>query len=47
VRADVGMWSRGDPYAPMRYPLSAGLKARGLCFATIPEHRQWRNRVKG
>jgi len=45
--AHLGIWSRRDPYAPMLDPLIAGLKARGLCFATIPEHRQWRNRVKG
>lgn len=45
--AHLGIWSRRDPYAPMLDPLIAGLKARGLCFATIPEHRQWRNGVKG
>lgn len=35
--AHLGIWSRHDPYAPMLDPLIAGLQARGLCFATIPE----------
>jgi peptidoglycan/xylan/chitin deacetylase (PgdA/CDA1 family) len=37
--AHLGIWSRHDPYAPMLDPLIAGLKARGLCFATIPERQ--------
>jgi len=36
--AHLGIWSRQDPYAPMLDPLIAGLKARGLCFATLREH---------
>lgn len=40
--AHLGIWSRKEPYAPMLDPLIAGLKARGLCFATIPEHPRWR-----
>jgi peptidoglycan/xylan/chitin deacetylase (PgdA/CDA1 family) len=36
--AHLGIWSRKDPYAPMLDPLIAGLKARGLCFATLHEH---------
>ena len=36
--AHLGIWSRRDPYAPMLDPLIAGLKARGLCFATLREH---------
>ncbi len=36
--AHLGIWSRKDPYAPMLDPLIAGLKARGLCFATLREH---------
>ena len=38
LMAHLGIWSRRDPYAPTLDPLIAGLKARGLCFATIPEH---------
>ena len=41
--AHLGIWSRRDPYAPMLDPLIAGLKSRGLCFATIPEHPKWRD----
>ena len=38
LMAHLGIWSRRDPYAPTLDPLIAGLKARGLCFRTIPEH---------
>jgi peptidoglycan/xylan/chitin deacetylase (PgdA/CDA1 family) len=31
----LGIWSRKDPFAPMLQPLIQGLKARGLCFATL------------
>jgi peptidoglycan/xylan/chitin deacetylase (PgdA/CDA1 family) len=31
----LGIWSRKDPFAPMLDPLIAGLKQRGLCFATL------------
>jgi peptidoglycan/xylan/chitin deacetylase (PgdA/CDA1 family) len=31
----TGIWSRKDPFAPMLKPLIQGLKARGLCFATL------------
>lgn len=40
--AHLGIWSREEPFAPMLDPLIAGLKARGLCFATIPEHPEYR-----
>ena len=36
LMAHLGIWSRRDPFAPMLDPLIAGLKARGLCFATLP-----------
>jgi peptidoglycan-N-acetylmuramic acid deacetylase len=37
--AHLGIWSRQDPWAPaVLEPLIAGLKARGLCFATLREH---------
>lgn len=38
LMAHLGIWSRKDPYAPMLDPLIAGLKARGLCFATLRDH---------
>jgi len=40
--AHLGIWSREDPYAPMLDPLIAGLKARGLCFATLRDHPTYR-----
>lgn len=40
--AHLGIWSRKDPWAPVLDPLIAGLKARGLCFATLREHPQYR-----
>lgn len=37
--AHLGIWSRRDPWAPaVLEPLIEGLKARGLCFATLREH---------
>ena len=37
--AHLGIWSRRDPWAPaVLEPLIVGLKARGLCFATLREH---------
>lgn len=39
--AHLGIWSRQDPWAPaVLEPLIEGLKARGLCFATMREHPQ-------
>jgi len=35
----LGIWSRKDPFWPQLDPLIAGLKARGLCFATLAEER--------
>lgn len=35
----LGIWSRKDPWAPaVLEPLIVGLKAKGLCFATLREH---------
>ncbi len=35
----LGIWSRQDPWAPaVLEPLIAGLKAKGLCFATLRDH---------
>ena len=46
----LGIWSRKDPWAPADLePLVAGLKAKGLCFATLRDHpvsREWVARVK-
>lgn len=37
--AHLGIWSRRDAWAPaVLEPLITGLKARGLCFATLREH---------
>jgi peptidoglycan/xylan/chitin deacetylase (PgdA/CDA1 family) len=38
LMAHLGIWSRKVPWAPMLDPLIAGLKARGMCFATLREH---------
>lgn len=41
--AHLGIWSRQDPWAPaVLEPLITGLKARGLCFATLREHPLYR-----
>jgi peptidoglycan/xylan/chitin deacetylase (PgdA/CDA1 family) len=41
--AHLGIWSRQDPWAPaVLEPLITGLKARGLCFATLRQHPQYR-----
>ncbi len=40
--AHLGIWSRQDAWAPaVLEPLITGLKARGLCFATLREHPQY------
>ena len=44
LMAHLGIWSRKDPFAPMLDPLIAGLKRRGLCFATLREHPQYASR---
>jgi len=39
--AHLGIWSRQQAWAPaVLEPLIEGLKARGLCFATLREHPQ-------
>ena len=41
--AHLGIWSRKDPWAPaVLEPLIKGLKAKGLCFATLIDHPQFR-----
>ncbi len=42
LMAHLGIWSRQDPWAPaVLEPLIEGLKAKGLCFATLREHPQY------
>lgn len=42
LMAHLGIWSRKDPWAPtVLEPLIEGLKARGLCFATLREHPRY------
>lgn len=44
LMAHLGIWSRQDPWAPaVLEPLIVGLKARGLCFATLREHPAYRD----
>ncbi|MFN0105497.1 MAG: polysaccharide deacetylase family protein [Bryobacteraceae bacterium] len=38
----LGIWSRKDPFWPMLDPLLTALKAKGFCFATIPERKSRR-----
>jgi peptidoglycan/xylan/chitin deacetylase (PgdA/CDA1 family) len=41
--AHLGIWSRQDAWAPaVLEPLIQGLKSRGLCFATLRDHPQYR-----
>lgn len=43
LMAHLGIWSRQDPWAPaVLEPLITGLKQRGLCFATLREHPDYR-----
>ncbi len=37
----LGIWSRADPLWPRLDGLIASLKARGLCFARLPDDRRW------
>lgn len=47
LMAHLGIWSRQDPWAPaVLEPLILGLKARGLCFATLRDHPQYRDWVR-
>ena len=46
--AHLGIWSRAEPWAPaVLEPLIIGLKARGLCFATLREHPAYRAQFVG
>ncbi len=47
LMAHLGIWSRQDPWAPaVLEPLVKGLKARGLCFATLREHPKYRHWIE-
>lgn len=42
LMAHLGIWSRQEAWAPaVLEPLIVGLKARGLCFATLREHPRY------
>jgi peptidoglycan/xylan/chitin deacetylase (PgdA/CDA1 family) len=42
--AHLGIWSRREPWAPgVLEPLITGLKQRGMCFATLKDHPQYRD----
>jgi peptidoglycan-N-acetylmuramic acid deacetylase len=44
LMAHLGIWSRQDPWAPaVLEPLITGLKARGLCFASLRDHPAYRD----
>jgi peptidoglycan/xylan/chitin deacetylase (PgdA/CDA1 family) len=47
LMAHLGIWSRQDPWAPaVLEPLIEGLKAKGLCFATLREHPAYRDWIR-
>ena len=37
----LGIWSRQEPLWPQLDRLIGGLKARGFCFARLPDDRRW------
>ena len=46
--AHLGIWDRKDPWAPaVLQPLIQGLKAQGFCFATLRDHPQYRDWIRG
>ena len=47
LMAHLGIWSRQDPWVPaVLEPLIVGLKAQGLCFATLREHPAYRDWIR-
>jgi peptidoglycan/xylan/chitin deacetylase (PgdA/CDA1 family) len=45
--AHLGIWSRQDPWAPaVLEPLIVGLKAKGLCFASLRDHPAYKNWIR-
>ena len=48
LMAHLGIWSRKDPWAPaVLDPLITGLKQKGMCFATLREHPDYRTTASG
>lgn len=48
LMAHLGIWSRREPWAPaVLEPLIRGLKARGLCFASLRTHPAYREWIAG
>ena len=39
----LGIWSRKEPLYPRLTDLISGLKSRGMCFAKITEHPNWKS----
>jgi peptidoglycan/xylan/chitin deacetylase (PgdA/CDA1 family) len=47
LMAHLGIWSRQDPWAPaVLEPLIVGLKAKGLCFASLRDHPAYKNWIR-
>lgn len=47
LMAHLGIWSRQEPWAPeVLEPLIEGLKQKGLCFATLDHHPDYREWIK-
>ncbi len=43
LMAHLGIWSRQDPWAPaVLEPLLTGLEQKGMCFATLRDHPDYR-----
>ena len=44
LMAHLGIWSRQDPWAPaVLEPLLTGLEQKGMCFATLRDHPDYRH----
>jgi peptidoglycan/xylan/chitin deacetylase (PgdA/CDA1 family) len=47
LMAHLGIWSRKDPWAPaVLEPLIKGIKAKGLCFATLDRHPRYASFIR-
>lgn len=44
LMAHLGIWSRQEVYAPVLEPLIIGLKEKGFCFLTIPQHPSYQTK---
>ena len=46
LMAHLGIWSRKDPWAPaVLEPLLTGLEQKGMCFATLRDHPDYRQHL--